>query len=291
MTKKQSSALRDIDAPHYRYWQAVYYCFFSRTLYVDVGKRWRGLSVLYLLLLMFVVTIPFSVRIIIQFDNFFNQEIIIPLKKLPTIMVQNGLVSLDKPMPYFVKNDTGEVIAIVDTTGKITEITNKYPDLSILITKDSLIYRVPNPPHFFNLHQQKEWPTTTQQFSKEMNQIFDSYAWVESSGLSTIKGVVEVMIYPMMAFLFFALYLVFLLAFALMAQFVAQILMKCNLTYLQSFRILTVSATPHIFTLLLALAFNQLFVGLGALLSILLAGYFSFAVLSLKRESNKLVNT
>ena len=52
-----------------------------------------------------------------------------------------------------------------------------------------------------------------------------------------------------------------LLAFALMAQFVAKILLKQELTYMQSYRLLSVSATPHILVLLLVVSLDWTFVG------------------------------
>ena len=42
---KIKNKLKLIDAPVYRYWDALYMSFYSRRLYVDVGKRWRGLGI------------------------------------------------------------------------------------------------------------------------------------------------------------------------------------------------------------------------------------------------------
>lgn len=289
MAKHPGSALRDIDAPHFSYWQALFYSFFKRALYVDVGKRWKGLSILYLLLAMFVASFPFSLRLMFVFDDFFNHEIIMPLQSLPELYVQNGLVTVDKPMPYFIKNESGDVIAVVDTSGVIKDFTDSYPRLSVIITKDTFMFRVPAPPQFFKTFKTNAWPATKTSFNKDLNQIFDAQQWVESSTIKTTRLAINVMIFPTVAVLFFVIYLIFLLAFSLMAQFVAKILLKFGLSYMTSFRLLMVATTPQIVFLQLVLTFDWIFSGLGLVLCILIAVYFSFAVLSLKRESNKLV--
>lgn len=289
MAKHPGSTLRDIDAPHYSYWQAVYHSFFNRALYVDVGKRWKRLSIMYLLLAMFVASFPFSLRLMLVFDNFFKQEIIAPLQNLPEIYVQNGQVSLDKPMPYFVKNDEGDVIAIVDTSGAITDFSALYPKLSVLFTKDTFMFSVPKPPQFFKNFPTTSWPVSSKPFAKDLNEIFDAKQWVQSSTIKGTRIAINFMIFPMVAVLFFTLYLVFLLAFTLMAQFIAKILLKFDLNYVTCFRLLMVATTPQIVVLQLSLALDWIFTGLGMVLCILIAAYFSFAVLSLKRESNKLV--
>jgi hypothetical protein len=289
MKKQQSTGLRDIDAPHYSYWQALYLSFFESKLYVDVAKRWKGFPVGYLLLLMFVVSIPASVRVVEQFHHFFEQQVLMPLKKLPPFYVQNGQVSLDKPMPYLVKNEAGQVIAIVDTSGSVTTIDKRYPQLAILVTRDKLIYRSPTPPKLFE--ESAPIPTSINErpFEKGINQVFDGDEWIKSSGINTIKFLAEIIIYPTIALLFFVVYLGLLFTFSLMAQLVAKVLFKFDLTYGQAIRLLTVSATPQIFVLMMVVAFNLFFVGISFLMIALLAIYFSFAVLSLKRESNKLV--
>lgn len=288
MTKEK--ALRSIDAPLYKYWQALYLSFFSSRLYVDVGKRWRGIGILYLLLLMFIITLPFALRVTLNFNQYFTDEIIEPLKKIPKLYVQNGKVSLDKPMPYLIKNNRGEVVSIIDTTGTVKSIDGTFPALSTLITKDEFIYRLPPPQFFFEQTAvQNTSPIYVQPLSTEMNEIFDGKQWVASSGIERARILSIVTLYPTIVLMFFVVYLAFFLAFAFMGQLVAKLFMKFNISYKQACRLLMVSATPQIVVLVVFLTLNWVFLGLGLLLILLLAGYFSFAVLSLKRESSKLV--
>lgn len=289
--KKQKKALREIDAPIYNYWQALVLSFFSSRLYVDVGKRWKGFGIRYLLLLIFLVSIPFALRVAFDFNQFFNDQILEPLKQLPPIYIQNGKVSFDKPMPYIIKNKEGKVVSIVDTTGSIKAMnTTIYPDLSILITKDKFFFRLPYPSLFLNTNIEKtESPIYMQQMDENVNQVFDGKTWVSSSGILRVKYISQLLIYPTVAMMFFGMYLVFFLVFALMGQFLAKLFFKLSVTYKQSLRLLVVSSTPQMVVLIVALTLNWLFSGLGPLLIVLLATYFGYAVLSLKRESHKLV--
>ncbi|STX29277.1 Protein of uncharacterised function (DUF1189) [Legionella beliardensis] len=290
MTDAQTTTLRDIDEPHYNYLQALYLSFFSNRLYVDVGRRWKGFSLLYLFLVFLIVALPFSLRLILNFDDYFNKQIILPLKSLPPFYIQNGIVSLDKPMPYFIKNNSGKVIAIIDTTGTINKIDEKFPDLSILIVKDRLFYRVPDPqPLISKSNKTQNLQINEAVFNPNMNQYFDSNQWISTAGIGNLKLISQVIIYPTVVLALFFMYLVFFLVIAVLAQVVSLAIFRFSLSYKQAFRLLIVAATPHLAALMIILAFDWMFMGLGLFLVSLVAMYFSYAVLSLKRDSNKLV--
>lgn len=288
MKSKKTTALKEVDQPFYGYWQALYHSFFNDKLYIDVGKRWRGFGITYLLLLMFIVTIPYSIYTINRFDHFFNQNLLLPFKKLPPLFIQNGQVSLDKPMPYFVKNDDNEIVAIVDTSGTITTMEARFPKLSLLITQNKFFYRTPNLSKFFNTAEENA-PINEVTLDKRMTQVFNGEQWIKSSGIGGMRLVFEALVYPSLAAVTFAMYLVFYFAFSFMAQLLAKIVLKHEMSYKQAFRVLVVAGTPQVVVLMLGILFHQLFPGFGLLLISLLAFYFSFGVLSIKRESKKLV--
>lgn len=289
MTDAQTT-LCDIDKPHYNYLQALYLSFFSNRLYIDVGRRWKGFSFLYLVLVFSIVALPLSLRIIINFDNYFNKKMLLPLKSLPPFYIQNGLVSLDKPMPFFAIDNAGKVIAIIDTTGTINKIDNKYPDLSILIVKDRLFYRFPDPEPMFSKPVKIQKPEIKEAiFNKNMNQYFDSTQWISTSGVSHLKLLSQVIIYPTVLLALLFMYLAFFLVIALLAQVVALAIFRFSLTYKQAFRLLSVAATSHFAALMIILALDWAFMGMGLFLVSLVAIYFSYAMLSLKRDSTTLV--
>ena len=287
---EEGKKLRDINKPFYRYWQAFYYSLFSSKLYVDVAKRWRGFGLGYLLLLLFVVSLPFSIRVIVEYNKFFNEELVQPLVKLPTLYLQNGKISVDKPMPYFIRNQKGQIVTIIDATGTIKAMDNRYPDLNILITKDKLFYRYPAP-HFFFSTQQKTAanPVDVYPLSSASNAVFVGKEWVKTSGIFRLKIFFAVLIYPTIALVSFGLFLVLLLAFALMGQFVAKVFFKISISYKQSCRMLAVSMTPFMLVLWVLLVLGYLSKSYNLSLPVLIIIYFCYASLALKRESQKMV--
>lgn len=289
---KAGKALRDVDAPFFRYWQALYLSFFSGRLYIDVAKRWKGLSIGYLLLLICIATFPFSARLAQNFNSFYEQQVIAPFSEIPKLYVQNGLVSLDKPMPYRIKNKEGKVVLIIDTTGQVNMIDAKNPNLTMLITRDQFLYRLPTPQFFTGANPEPENSEVyTQPFDKSMNQIFDGNEWMQSAGLDRVKWVSDFMFFPIVSGAFFALYLCFFFISTFMAQLAARLFIKKSLTYKQTFRLYVVSATPSVVLLFASLTTNIGKSFLGPLLLILIVLYFSFAVFTFKQEGNQLVHS
>ena len=287
---KTAKALREIDKPIYRYWQALYHSFFNPRLYVDVCKRWQGYGVLYLLLLMFVATIPFSVRVALNFNQFFDEALVKPLQQLPIIYIQNGNVSLNQPIPYLIKNASHQIVAIVDTSGAVNAITEAYPYLNILITKDKLYYRFPSPRFFYDTQNAPHdaQPIYIYPFSKESNSIFVGKDWVNTSGIMNLKMFFTFIIYPTIALVFFAVFLVIFLAFSLMGQFIAR-LFHITISYKQACREVMVSATPFVVILWIMFCFGIITGRYNFIMPLIFILYYCYAMIALKRESRKLV--
>lgn len=287
---KKNQAMRVIDEPMYSYWQALFMSFYSGSLYVDVAKRWRGFGVLYLLLVIAIASIPLSVRIIYDFNQYFDEQMVLPLTKLPPLYVQNGGVVFDKPMPFFIKNKTGAVVAIVDTTGKVKNIDSTYPQLTILITKDKLYYRPPKFHLFFDASRaMKAEDTLVQPLDKASNEVFDGKAWIASSGIMTLKLITELLVYPLIMMFLFGMYVVLMLALAFIGQLFAQIIFKFRVPYKMAARIFLVASTVQVAVFFTLLTTNVVFPGVGLLYMVLLAVYFNYGVLCVKRESSKMV--
>lgn len=285
----KSRALRPVDAPHFGYWKALVHAFYDPKLYVDVAKRWKRLSLGYLLLALLVLCLPYSIHLMRIFDTYLKNDLLVSIDRLPVLYVQNGQVSINKPVPYFVRNDKNEVLAIVDTTGQIVSLTYEYPKAVMLITKDKLLFRSPTPPPIFSTFKITERPITTTTFGPQTNAIFNGQSWTHSITVRSLIIFAEFLLYPTMVLVIFTLALMFLLPFAMMAQLVAKGLMKVSLSYTQSFRLLMVAATPQLTALLIVLAIDVIIKGFGLFLSLLLAFYFGFAVLSYKRWAKQMV--
>lgn len=290
MTKK-IKALKPIDAPLFNYRQALYKAFYSGRLYVDVAKRWKGFGLLYLLFSILLFSLPLSLRMIYDFNQYYHNQVVAPLKKLPLLEIHNGRIQFDKPMPYLITNDQGEIITIIDTSGQITEFTKDYPKLTILITKNTIAFRAPEPKFFIGTEATAPGEKVyVNHISPEDNEQFLAKDWLSTGRVARLYWVTMGSVYPIVAFFFYGLYVVLLWTLGLLGQMCAKIFFKMPLTYAESCRVISVSATPQLalFMLLLASAIT-LPSGLGLIYMLLQAIYFSYAVISIRREKNQLV--
>jgi Protein of unknown function (DUF1189) len=118
----------------------LYLSFFSKSLYQDVARNWKGLCMTYLLALLALSVIPGVMKIRTDLTTFFNTEAPRYVKQVPTITINDGKVSITKPEPYYINDEkTGKPVIIIDTTGKITSL--KDSPAVILVTKTSIMVR------------------------------------------------------------------------------------------------------------------------------------------------------
>lgn len=291
MAKKEQQIV-GIDQPVFTYWQAIYRSFFDRRLYIDVGKRWKGFGLKYFLLLNFLVTLPFAVKTMVEFNHFFHESVITPFVKLPVIYVQNGQLSIDEPVPYKINNAKGEVVTIIDTSGKIDTFDKKqYPSLQMLFTKEKFVYSFPEPTFFFSQRMGAvlaEIEPIDFSIKDIGDSVFSGADWVNYSGMNTMGTLFTLAIYPSLALVFFMCFMVIFLAFALMGQFISKYIFYLAIRYDQACRLIFVSSTPFTIILWLTLTTNYRPTMMSVLMIILLAVYFSYAIISLKAESNRL---
>ena len=290
MRKKQQVPTL-INTRVYGYWQALYMSLYSGQLYVDVAKRWRGFGFLYMLLLVAIASIPFSVRIIMDFNRYFNEQIISPIEQIPPLTIQNGTLIFDKEMPYLIKNKAGSVVVAIDTSGVVKGLDGAYPELMMLITQHKLYFRPPYTKLFLgSLNRATEKPFIETLY-KQASEIFVAKEWIKASGVLKLKWFVLAMVYPMVFPFVFGLFYMFFLILAMLAQVFSWLIFKYKLTYKEATRLLTVASTAQVVIFLILLSANFLFHGVGLLAVILNALYFSYAVLSVKRESKMMVHS
>lgn len=291
MKKKQPQAPKPINTRIYSYWQSFYMAWYSRRLYVDVAKRWRGLGFFYLLLLIAIASIPVSVRIVIDFNRYVNEQIISPIEKIPPLTIQNGELIFDKDMPYLIKNKAGAVVIAIDSNGVVKDMDSTYPKLMLLITKHKLYFRMPEIKVFFNPQDKQPAPPTVETLDKHDSEIFVAKDWVKNSGLLRLKWLITVMIYPMLVSFLFGLFYTFFLILAMLGQVFSWLIFKYKLSFKEAARLLVVACTAQVTIFLILLSVNLLFQGMGLLALIMNATYFSYAVLSVKRESKMMVHS
>lgn len=282
-------ALKPIDQPIYRYYQALYMSFYNKRLFVDVGKRWKGLCIAYLFLALLIGVVPFALRTGFEFNRTFNEQILNPLNQLPVFYIQNGQVSFDKPMPYMIKNKRGDVVLIVDTTGQVNSIGPEYPYLSILINKDKISLKIPSPDILTNMHDKSSGIPMVENFNKGANLVFDGRRIIHETSIEIIKYTSQVLVYPLLVAIFFPFFLILFAILGFLGQLFTSILFSFSITFAQSMRLMIVAGTPMVYLFLLAFALHSVFSGIGFILLAVLVAYYSFAVLALRAEAKQMV--
>ncbi|KTC65988.1 Uncharacterised protein (plasmid) [Legionella adelaidensis] len=288
---KRTKQLRPDNLPLYRYWHALYMSFYSPSLYVDVAKRWRGWGFLYLWLAIAVGTMPLSARIIFEFNQYFNQKILEPIKLLPPVYVQNGQVKFEKPMPYMIKNSKGEVVAIVDTTGAVDKITSEYPQLSLLITKNQIMYKPPKLEFLVNNTVPVEGDKVmVHDLNPHDNEVFQGTDWIKNNGVVRLKYITELLVYPLIVIFFLGVFWSLILLISILGQLIARTFFDLKLTFSQTCRVMSVAATPQMAFTFTTYTVNAVFGGLGLIMIALQSIYFGYAIIAIKRASMKIVH-
>lgn len=287
---KGKTELRPIDKPIYGIWQALYMCFYSRSLYVDVGKRWKGMAFLYLLLSIALLSIPLSIKVMNQFQDKFERQIVNPLKQMPTLYVQNGEISINKPMPYLVKNEQGQVVLIVDTTGKVADFGPEYPYLTVLVKKDGIYFRLPSP----NLKDANGPPQYTskpiaQHLDNSVNAIFDASSFVAQPDIKRLHYTSQGLIYPIVIAAVFSFFIIMYPVLAMLGQVFSSVFFSFQIGYRQALRLLIVSGTPMMVLLFAFLIIGKQFALLGVILIVLMIFYYAFALHALRSEYRQVV--
>jgi hypothetical protein len=113
--------------------------FFSGSLYRDVGQRWRGTGLAYLLFVLALCWIPTVIKMQFGLTQFVDHDSVKITQQIPAITISHGKVSTDVATPYFIKDpDTGNDLVIIDTTGKYEKLSDA-PPKGFLLTKSKII--------------------------------------------------------------------------------------------------------------------------------------------------------
>jgi len=122
----------------YTIFHAPLMSFFSLSFYRDVGLRWIGTGLAYLLLLLTICSIPALVKMQLSISDFISNKAPAIIYQIPSIKIVNGEASTDIAQSYqIIDPDSKKVIAIVDTTSNTISLQGT--DAKILLTKTDVI--------------------------------------------------------------------------------------------------------------------------------------------------------
>jgi len=117
----------------------LFMAFFSRSLYQDVGRNWKGAGLLFLFSIVALCTIPFVLLLQSELSALLNEEAPGIVTQMPAVRIVKGKVSIDKTEPYYVNDKSGEPLVVFDTTGQIRTLAGS--KAAILVSQSSLIVR------------------------------------------------------------------------------------------------------------------------------------------------------
>lgn len=291
--KKNKTNLNAIDSRIYKYWQALYLAFYSSRLYIDVGKRWRGFGLTYFLLVIAIAAIPLSVKSVMLFNDYYNNQIIEPIKKIPNFTVTQGRLVFPGFTPYLISNNKNEVAIIIDEKTNLTEINYLYPQWMIFITSDRMYIRLPKL-SFIPGKLQPELATSSikdtemKLFEGIPYAVFNGEFWGDNTDMTSTKRSLMIVIYPTITFLLYGFFAVFLWFMTILGKAFSYSMFKFKIGFKCAYRLMLVSSGSAISLFIMSLSFGR-FPLMGLYLFIVIVMYFFFAVLSLKRESKSMV--
>ena len=112
--------------------------FYSQPLYADVARNWRGITFLYLLLVLALCWVPGMVKMQTGLSKFIKKDAPALVQQIPRVSIINGEVSTDVETPYYINDpDSGKTLMILDLTGEFTSLEGT--GAKMLLTRNQLI--------------------------------------------------------------------------------------------------------------------------------------------------------
>lgn len=240
----------------------LFMAFFSRSLYQDVGRNWKGAGLLFLFSIVALCTIPFVLLLQSELSALLNEEAPRIVTQMPAVRIVKGKVSIDRPEPYYVKDDkSGESLIVFDTTGQIRTLTGS--KAAVLVSQSSLIVR------------NNSGETRTIDLSGIDGFSMDRrvlYEWIDE-----LEGSFAIILYPFAVLFFFLVRLIEVAIFGAIASFLTRSPGTPS-DYRKYMRLAAVSMTP-VMAIGAVLNIAGIVLPFWWLTSIpLTAGYFLFAV-------------
>jgi hypothetical protein len=204
--------------------------FFSRSLYQDVARNWKGLCLPYLLCLVALYMIPAVMKDQADFAVFLNTEGREFAKQVPAITISKGTVSIDKTEPYFIRDEkTKDPIMIIDTTGGIRSLEGT--KARVLLTKKLMLV--------------KQDASDTKRFDLSGIDGFFIDRDILYNVMDTMEEWFAVMIYPFAVFFSFLYHFAEALLYAAIGLMLAHLL-RISIGYRALIRLAVIAITPSL---------------------------------------------
>jgi len=111
--------------------------FYNPQVYRDAVKVKKENTFAYLLFLVLICVIPVTIKIISAADNFLKNDGTYFANQVPQLTLKNGIVTMDKESPYFIRSKTGEILIAIDLSDSALNTGSKVYG-HMLLTKNKL---------------------------------------------------------------------------------------------------------------------------------------------------------
>ena len=258
----------------YHIFESLFLSFYSKPFYQAVAQKWKGLALGYFLLVIAICWLPFSYDFHRLLNHFSAQMLSGIVAQVPNITLVKGKLSIDKPVPYLIKEPgDGAPMVLFDTSGK--QVSMDGVNAYILVTQDKIMLRDNTSP---------VPKVTTYSLSKLDDMHLQPWQFAEFA-----KKVVffsSVLMYPLSVLISFICRLLQAFIFGGFAMMIAS-WFRIKLYYQPAVRIAVVALTPMLFISTLADYFNvPLWHHYGLFFELVLSiGYLIYAVHSQRLSS------
>jgi maltodextrin utilization protein YvdJ len=255
----------------YRLVHAPIFAFFSKRLYREVGRKWKGVNLAYVFLLLAMCCIPPAMHVrnhMVQSTTNGQLEI---LNQIPEIRIKNGMAKVDQTKPVYIKRADGKPVAIIDTTGSMNYID--HDTVWLLLTESKLVFRIDDT-HFNTV---------------DLDMISDFYVDKEvvNEWFQNTKAAIAPISYGIFLMLSYIFAVLTLLLVAIVGLILSAI-MRSSLQFKDTLRIATVAATPAIIFITIAASMGfsaPIYLYLGVTLMYVFIGVKSCSGTPVEEES------
>lgn len=214
----------------YSIFQIPLLSFYCKDVYRDMALNKQGIGFGYLFLLLALCWLVLVSVADSHIDSYLDKTAPALLAQFPAISIFNGQASINETQPYYIRDpETGESLAVIDTTGLITSMDDT--DAPILMTKNAVMV------------EKSDIETRTFDLSEIGNIVIDRElltAWTEET-----KSYLGIIIYPFALMGSFLYRVVQVLIYAFFGMVLAS-MCKAQLDYSQLLRLSVVAVTPGI---------------------------------------------
>lgn len=240
----------------YRFFEATWLSFYSKSLYQDVADNWSGFGLKYLIFIVAISLIPMLVKLHFDIAHHIDEKSPQFIEQIPPFAISEGNVFIDEPQPYtitYLEND--QPFIIIDTTGHYQSLEET--EAIALLTKTELIVRQQDGVRAYDLSGIETLIVNKQRVRR----------W-----LHTFKMWFVVIIYPFALFFSFLFRAIQVFVFAV----IGFLLIQEKMAYRSLARLMAVSLTPVIF---LSIIINLSSIDVPYWIELLvMIGYLYFAI-------------